>query len=213
MELGNLKKLQALGLSQNELTGSIPDIIFNMSALQIIDFGLNKLSGTIPSDLGRGMPNLEVFFCEGNNLSGFISASISKSSRLTMLDLSNNNFTGLIPKSLGNLEYLEVLNLWGNNFVSDSTLSFLVSLTNCRNLRVPTLSGNPLDGVLPTSAGDFSNALQTFEVLGCKLKGVIPQEIGNLTGVTRMSLFSNELTGHIPNTVHWHVDPSRTLLI
>ncbi|WMV32101.1 hypothetical protein MTR67_025486 [Solanum verrucosum] len=202
MELGNLKKLQALGLSQNELTGSIPDIIFNMSALQIIDFGLNKLSGTLPSDLGRGIPNIEELFCGGNNLSGFISASISNSSRLTMLDLSNNSFTGLIPKSLGNLEYLEVLNLWGNNFVSDSTLSFLASLTNCRNLRLLTLSGNPLDGVLPASVGNFSNALQTFEVQGCKLKGVIPQEIGNLTEVTRMILVNNELTGHIPNTVH-----------
>ncbi|XP_015162645.1 probable LRR receptor-like serine/threonine-protein kinase At3g47570 [Solanum tuberosum] len=201
MELGDLKKLQTLVLSLNELTGSIPDSIFNMSALQIIDFGQNKLSGILPSDLGRGMPNLEVFFCGGNNLSGFISASISNSSRLTMLDLSNNSFTGLIPKSLGNLEYLEILNLWGDNFVSDSTLSFLASLTNCRNLRVLTLSGNPLDGVLPASVGNFSNSLQIFVADGCKLKGVIPKQISNLTRVTRMSLDNNELTGHIPKSV------------
>ncbi|KAK4717715.1 hypothetical protein R3W88_016053 [Solanum pinnatisectum] len=154
MELGNLKKLQALGLSQNELTGSIPDSIFNMSALQIIDFGQNKLSGTLPLDLGRGMPNLEIFFCGGNNLRGFISASISNSSKLRQLDLPQNSFTGPIPKSLGNLEYLEILNLEMNNVVSDSTLSFLASLTNCRNLRVLIFGGNPLDGVLPASVGN-----------------------------------------------------------
>ncbi|KAL3334081.1 hypothetical protein AABB24_030711 [Solanum stoloniferum] len=147
------------------------------------------------------MPNLEIFFCGGNNLSGFIFASISNSSKLRQLDLSQNSFTGPIPKSLGNLEYLEILNLEMNNFVRDSTLSFLASLTNCRNLRVLTFGGNPLDGVLPASVGNFSNSLQIFVADGCKLKGVIPKQISNLTGVTRMSLSNNELTGHIPKTV------------
>ncbi|XP_027769531.1 receptor-like protein 18 [Solanum pennellii] len=153
MEFGNLQKLHELDLAENELTGSVPHNIFNMSALQNIDFGENKLSGTIPSDFGRGMPNLEIFYCGGNNLSGFISVSISNSSKLRQLDLSRNSFTGTIPKSLGNLEYLELLHLLSNNFVSDSTLSFLASLTNCRNLRALTLAGNPLDGVLPASVG------------------------------------------------------------
>ena len=54
MEFGNLQKLHELDLAQNELTGSVPHNIFNMSALQNIDFGENKLSGTLPSDLGRG---------------------------------------------------------------------------------------------------------------------------------------------------------------
>ncbi|KAK4706835.1 hypothetical protein R3W88_033552 [Solanum pinnatisectum] len=201
MELGDLKKLQRLVLSQNEITGSIPDSIYNMSALQTIDFGLNKLSGTLPSDLGRGIPNIELFLCGGNNLSGFISASISNSSRLAMFDLSDNSFTGLIPKSLGNLEYLEHLNLELNNFISDPSLSFLTSLTNCRKLRVLALGYSPLDGVLPASVGNFSKSLQTFEAPACKLKGVIPKEFSNLTGLIHMSLQYNELTGHIPNTV------------
>ncbi|CAN4102252.1 unnamed protein product [Withania somnifera] len=202
MELGNLGKLQVLGLSHNEFTGSIPPSIFNMSALQILTVTENKLSGTLPSDLGRGIPNLESLFCGANNLSGFISTSISNSSRLRILDLSGNSFTGPIPGSLGNLEYLEVLSLWEGNFVSDSTLSFLTSLTNCRNLRVIWFGNNPLDGTLPASVGNFSNSLKSFQANDCKLKGVIPQEIGNLTGLTKMSLFNNELTGHIPKTIH-----------
>ncbi|XP_006358717.1 probable LRR receptor-like serine/threonine-protein kinase At3g47570 [Solanum tuberosum] len=200
-ELGNLKKLQLLMLDQNEFTGSIPESIFNISAMQILDFSMNKLSGTLPSDLGRGMPNLEELYCGGNNLSGFISDSISNSSRLRMADLSDNSFTGVIPESLGNLEYLEVLNLELNNFISDSSLSFLTSLTNCRKLRALRFNDNALDGALPASVGNFSNSLQNFQGNGCKLKGVIPREIGNLTGVIYMSLYKNELTGHIPNTV------------
>ncbi|KAH0747970.1 hypothetical protein KY290_027202 [Solanum tuberosum] len=201
MELGNLQKLQILGLAGNEFTGSVPESIFNISALQMIDFGQNKLSGTLPSDFGRGIPNLEELYCGGNSLSGFISDSISNSSKLKLLDLSENSFTGLIPKSLGYLEYLEFLNLEINNFISDPSLSFLTSLTNCRKLRVLALGDSPLDGVLPASVGNFSNSLQAFHAPVCKLKGVIPKEISNLTGLTKMSLPYNELTGHIPNTV------------
>ncbi|CAN4081848.1 unnamed protein product [Withania somnifera] len=172
-----------------------------MSLLQILSLRENRLSGSLPSDLGRGMPRLEELYCGSNNLSGFISASISNSSRLRILDLPYNSFTGPIPESLGNLEYLEFLNLGVNNFVSDSELSFLTSLTNCRKLRSVSFSSNPLDGVIVASVGNFSDSLQVFEGHSCKLKGIIPEEIGNLTGVTKMNLFNNELTGHIPNAV------------
>ncbi|KAM3233945.1 putative LRR receptor-like serine/threonine-protein kinase [Capsicum annuum] len=211
-ELGNFKKLQQLDLSHSKVTGSVRASIFNISALQLLGLHLNKLSGTLPSNLGRGMPNREQFLYGGNNLSGFVSASISNSSRLRVIDLAGNDFTGSIPESLGNLEYLEVLSLGKNSFFSDSTFSFLASLTNCRNLRVLSFSDNPLDGVLPTPIGNLSNSLLCFEGDGCKLKGVIPQEIGNLTRVTKNRLFSNELSGHIPNTLKCMLNPQEFYL-
>ncbi|XP_009783779.1 probable LRR receptor-like serine/threonine-protein kinase At3g47570 [Nicotiana sylvestris] len=200
-ELGNLKNLQYLDLTVNEFTSSIPTSIFNISTLMVLGLGVNRLSGTLPSDLGRKMPSLEDLLCGDNNLSGFISATISNSSRLRKLDLTLNRFTGPIPESLGNLEYLEVLALGANNFSSDSTLSFLTPLTNCRKLRSLRFSDNPFDGVLPPSVGNFSNSLQILDGQGCKLKGFIPEEIGNVTGMTRMSLFNNELSGYIPKTI------------
>ncbi|CAN4081854.1 unnamed protein product [Withania somnifera] len=201
MELGNLKKLQKLVLPDCGLTGSIPTSIFNMSALQVVELDENGLTGSLPSDFGCGMPSLEYFICANNYLSGFIPTTISNSSRLGEIDLSINSLTGPIPESLGNLELLELLDLVMNNFISDSSLRFLTSLTNCRKLKELGFSYNPLDGVLPASVGNFSDYLQIFEGQSCKLKGIIPVEIGNLTGLTKMELFNNELTGHIPNTV------------
>ncbi|XP_016477996.2 uncharacterized protein LOC107799403 isoform X1 [Nicotiana tabacum] len=201
VELGNLRKLRALLLYQNMFTGTVPSSIFNMSELQHLGLGGNELTGTLPSDLGCGMPSLEEFSCAQNHFSGFVSSTISNSSRLIGLEFSFNSFTGPIPKSLGNLKYLEFLNLWGNNFSSDSSMSFLTSLTDCRNLKVLWFADNPLGGVFPSSVGNFSNSLQSFVGQDCQLKGVIPEEIGNLTGVTKMSLSNNELTGHIPNTI------------
>ncbi|MCD7456735.1 hypothetical protein HAX54_032925 [Datura stramonium] len=201
VELGNLKKLQVMVLPGCELTGTIPTSIFNMSALRIVEIDENRLSGSLPSDFGCGMPSLEYFLCGNNNLSGFISTTISNSSRLRMLDLSINSLTGSIPQSIGNLEYLELLDLQANNLIGDSALSFLTSLTNCRKLKELSFSYNPLNGVLPASVGNFSDSLQILEGRTCKLKGIIPEEIGNLTGVSKMDLFNNELTGNIPNTV------------
>ncbi|WMV15334.1 hypothetical protein MTR67_008719 [Solanum verrucosum] len=200
-ELGNLKNLQVLSLYHSEFTGSVPASIFNMSALQNLALEANSLSGTLPSELGRGMPNIEKFNCADNYMSGFIPASISNFTRLNGLDLGINSFTGPIPESLGNLEYLELLDLAANYFSSDSTLSFLVSLTNCRKLRVIRFGWNPLDGVFPASVGNFSDSLQIFDGSNCKMKGTIPEEIGNLTMVAIMNLVNNEFTGHIPNTI------------
>ncbi|XP_049384474.1 receptor kinase-like protein Xa21 isoform X2 [Solanum stenotomum] len=172
-----------------------------MSALRAVVLDENMLSGNLPADLGSGIPSLETLFCANNILSGFISATISNASRLREIDLSINSFTGPIPQSLGNLENLEILDLQLNNFVSDSTLSFLTSLTHCRKLRELKFGKNPLEGFFPASIGNFSDFLQIFEGWTCKLKGSIPGEIGNLTGVIRINFSKNDLTGHIPKTI------------
>ncbi|PHU13905.1 hypothetical protein BC332_15110 [Capsicum chinense] len=212
VELDNLNKLQRLALTRNEFTGSAPAGIFNISTLQFLAFSENKLSGTVPSDLGRGMLILEKLYCAANILTGFISSSISNSWKLRIVDLSVNSFTGPIPESLGNLKYLEHLNLAGNTFFSETTFSSLTSLTNCRNLRVLSFGGNQLDSTFPTSVGNFSNSLQTFKAPDCKLKGNIPKEIGDLTGVIHMSLHYNELTWTYSKYHPKHIEPSRTLL-
>ncbi|XP_059295668.1 receptor kinase-like protein Xa21 [Lycium ferocissimum] len=151
----------------------------------------------IPVELGN-LKKLQRLNCFQNELTGSIPPSIFNVSTLQILALSFNKFSGPIPNSLGNLEYLEYLNLGMNHFFSDSTLSFLTSLTNCRNLRSLTFDDNPLDGVLPASVGNLSDSLQSFEGNHCKLKGIIPQDIGNLTGLTRMSLSGNQFSGSVP---------------
>ncbi|XVF82921.1 hypothetical protein PTKIN_Ptkin16aG0090100 [Pterospermum kingtungense] len=59
-------------------------------------------------------------------------------------------------------------------------------------------SDNPLDGILPTSISNLSTSLQYLYLSNCKIKGSIPMEIGNLSNMIVLSLFSNELSGYIP---------------
>ncbi|XP_027182372.1 receptor kinase-like protein Xa21 [Coffea eugenioides] len=200
-ELGNLYRLENLQLPYNGLNGSISRGIFNLSALRNIDLASNLLSGNLPRDLGYRLPKLLFIELDGNNLGGVIPVSISNCSQLRMLELSINGFTGSIPDALGDLRLLQYLDLYGNYLTSDPTsmeLSFITSLTKCKNLVVLGLGTNPLNGLLPASIGNLSATLQKLYIGTSEIKGTIPSQAGNLTNLILLALQSNHLTGGIP---------------
>lgn len=157
----------------------------------------NLFTGKLPSTFGLSLPNLQEFLSGDNKLSGPIPASISNASSLTTLALSSNSFSGSVP-DFGGLRSLQRLILGENNLTGTS---FLSSLTRCRFLEEMELSLNQLNGVLPSSIGNFSDAFQTFRVFGCGIRGSIPSEFGNLTGLRDLYLDNNEMTGSIPSTL------------
>ncbi|XP_049370161.1 LRR receptor-like serine/threonine-protein kinase FLS2 [Solanum verrucosum] len=178
--LEKCRKLQILSLSYNEFIGIVPRELANLIALTELYLGDLYLEGEIPMELDsvpesnfQHVSTADDRFCTKQVF------------RLRIFELSYNSFTGPIPKSLGNLEYLE--NLEMNNFISDSSLSFLTSLTNCRKLRSLWFNENALDGDLSASAGNFSNSLRNFQGNGCKLQ--------------EFYLHSNEIKGTIPNVI------------
>ncbi|THG05219.1 hypothetical protein TEA_013664 [Camellia sinensis var. sinensis] len=198
--------MEMLQLSVNNLMGSIPTSIFNISPLQIMSLVLNNLSGNLPSNIGLWLPNLYAILLGGNKLTGIIPESISNASQLINLGLGVNAFMGPIPKSLGNLQLLETLKLDENNLTSGLSssspeLSFLTSLVNCRHLQRLHISLNPLDGILPTTIGNLTASLETIYVDYCGIRGNIPSEIGNLSNLAFLNLAQNGFIGFIPSTV------------
>ncbi|KAL8048590.1 hypothetical protein ABFX02_07G075900 [Erythranthe guttata] len=222
--MGNLTKLKQLDILNNKLTGSLPREIgildsnsfsgfiplelFNMSNLRVLSLTANSLSGGLPINLDQGLPAIEILYLGGNYLSGSIPDSITNCSKLRILELSRNNFSGFVPCFLGNLRILERLSISDNNLRSESTsseLSFITSLTNCRSLKRLAIGGNPLDGIIPASIGNLSTSLQYLFAYNCKIKDIIPPDIGNLSSLVTLSLFENELSGNIPPSVsHMH---------
>ncbi|KAH7576075.1 hypothetical protein JRO89_XS02G0287000 [Xanthoceras sorbifolium] len=202
-EIGSIPNLEVLELVVNNLDGHVPATIFNISTLKWLTLASNKLSGSLPSSIGLGIPNIEEFNVALNYFSGTFPNFITNASRLHFLEMSGNSFSGFVPSTLGNgLTSLQILNLGDNNFTSATTdLSFLTSLTNCKNLIRAAFYFNPLNGFLPTSIGNLSHSLETLHLGSCNISGNIPQEIGNLKNLMSLILVGNEFTGSIPATI------------
>ncbi|XP_052289843.1 probable LRR receptor-like serine/threonine-protein kinase At3g47570 isoform X5 [Citrus sinensis] len=200
-EIANLRNLGDLVLGMNNLVGVLPAPIFNMSTLKVLILINNSLSGSLPSRIDLSLPTVEVLILSLNRFSGTIPSSITNASKLALLELGVNTFSGFIPNTIGNLRNLEWLGL-GNNYLTSSTskLSFLSSLANCKKLRDIGLTGNPLNGILPSSIGNLSMSLKTLYIGNCSISGNIPQSIGNLSNLLALVLELNKLTGPIPTT-------------
>ncbi|CAH9137914.1 unnamed protein product [Cuscuta epithymum] len=203
-EMTKLTQLEVVDLKDTGLSGPIPDGFFNISALKFVNLCGNHLYGNLAPSSAFMLPNLEKLILAQNDLSGSIPPSISNATKLTLLSLWDNYLSGAIPDSLGELKFLEALEVGGNNLTNgqpdSQELSFITSLTKCKHLKSLEVYDNPFHGMLPKSVGNFSSSFQNFHAYSCGIYGTIPLEIGNLSGLSVLSIFGNDLTGSIPVT-------------
>ena len=100
-EIGNLTNLFSLILYYNSLTGSIPATIGDLTNLSYLDLHLNSLTGSIPTEIG--LTSLSYFYFGNNQLTGIIPTEIGNLTNLTHLSLYENKLRGSIPEEIGNL--------------------------------------------------------------------------------------------------------------
>ena len=187
-------RVDSLDLGSNNLEGSIPPELGNLTNLTVLDLGFNGLTGSIPPEIGS-LAGLEVLDLRGDNLEGSIPPELGNLTNLTVLDLGFNGLTGSIPPEIGRLSGLEVLDLRGDNLEG----SIPPELGNLTNLTVLDLGFNGLTGSIPPEIGRLSG-LEVLDLRGDNLEGSIPPELGNLTNLTVLDLGFNDLTltGSIP---------------
>ena len=145
-EIGNLSSLNRLGLLGNSLTGALPAEIGDLQQLTVLALGRNSLTGEIPAEIGN-LQQLQRLDLNTNSLTGELPAKIWNLRQLQRLDLYSNSFTGEIPAEIGNLQKLEKLNLSGNSF--DGSLP--EEIGNLQRLKQFALGRNALTGELPSS--------------------------------------------------------------
>ena len=181
-----------LRLYGNNLVGSIPAVLGNLSNLRSLYLNDNQLTGDIPAELGN-LSQLEDLNLQINQLTGSIPIELGNLSNLRSLYLSDNQLTGNIPVELGYLSQLENLNLQTNQL----TGGIPVELGDLSNLRSLALNNNQLVGSIPAELGNLSN-LENLSLYVNQLTGGIPVELGNLSQLEYLGLFSNQLTGSLP---------------
>ncbi|CAK9160945.1 unnamed protein product [Ilex paraguariensis] len=116
-----LKFLRSIDLSSNNLFGSIPTEIFDLSGLRFLNMSHNCFVGEISENIG-GMTTMECLDLSHNNLSGKIPQSMSKLTSLDCLNLSYNHLSGRIPSST-QLQSLNETSFIGNAGLCGAPLS------------------------------------------------------------------------------------------
>lgn len=138
------ERVQYIHLSYNNLVGSIPEEIGNLTELYTLDLSGNTLTGEIPSSIGN-MHILGYLYLNNNQLTGSIPQEIGNLSDLRACYIYENQLMGNIPLEFGNLINLEYCYLFGNQLTGEvpETLSRLTKL------QAMDFSDNMLGGDVP----------------------------------------------------------------
>ncbi len=195
-EMGDLSVLVELLLTGNQLTGPIPPELARLTNLTTLDLSCNQLTRSIPPELGE-VHKLQGLNLAYNSLSGQIPPQLGDIASLTKLNLSGNMLSGSIPDTLGNLMGLSHLDVSSNKLSGDlpSSLASLDSIVGL-NLENNQLTGS-ITGLLSESS--VWHQAQTINLSHNAFSGAIPATVGNATGLSYLDLGRNQFSGSVPN--------------
>ncbi|MXY98360.1 MAG: hypothetical protein F4Z29_11590 [Gemmatimonadetes bacterium] len=195
MELGQLTYIEDLNFNSNGISGEIPATIGQLENLSILNLSNNDLSGGIPASMGQ-LTNLTELLISWNDLTGSIPAELGQLIHLEWLALDRNQLSGEIPVELGRLTSLFRLEL-GNNKLTGEIPAVLGQMSN---LAVLDFGTNNLSGEIPPELGRLSR-LEHLVLDNNQLSGLPPPELGNLVNLQGLYLQENEsLSGPLPDS-------------
>jgi LRR receptor-like serine/threonine-protein kinase FLS2 len=201
--LGQLALLSSLNLSGNVLSGPITAMLQqtgSFPSLVSLDLSNNNLTGALPDSSSlASLHNLSFFDASNNDLHGPIPSQLFSLPGLQSLDLSRNSFNGSISTALNlsSSPQLQNLDLSDNQLSGNISADFLANLTSLVSL---DLSRNPLGGVIPATVGQLIH-LQSLQLTSCNLIGSIPQELYACVELQELKLNENSLQGDIPRSL------------
>ncbi|XP_031249017.1 receptor-like protein EIX2 [Pistacia vera] len=193
--------LTYLDVSNNLLSGMLPDCWIKFEELVVLNLESNGLSGKIPPSMGS-LGSIVTLRLSNNNFFGELPI-LSNCTRLRILDLQDNALSGKIPEWIG-----ESLPLFLEIYPSVSTISQLclkkgVAITYEFDFN---LYGeiHYVDSACLTWKGskyEYKNTLglvKSLDLSDNKLDGIVPEEIMSLVGLIALNLSKNNFSGTIP---------------
>ena len=195
MEVGQLTYLEELNLGSNRILGEIPAAIGQLENLGKLNLGNNDLSGGIPASIGQ-LTKLTELLITWNELTGGIPAELGQLNHLERLALSRNQLSGEIPAELGRLSNLLRLDIGHNRFTGEIP----AALGQMSSLVVMGIGTNNLSGEIPPELGLLAQ-LEILALDNNQLTGAPPAELGNLAILRQLHLHENEsLSGPLPDS-------------
>lgn len=145
--------LLEFSIRNNKLKGNLPTTFGDMKYLEVLDLSHNQLCGTINSALFR-LPSLQQLTLSHNNFTSVqIPGNKGLNSKLIALDLSHNELRGLLPAFMAWMPELSALSLEHNKFTGMIPWVYALKVAgrrdNTSSLERLLLGGNYLFGPIP----------------------------------------------------------------
>ncbi|CAL9183671.1 unnamed protein product, partial [Musa hybrid cultivar] len=181
----------SINLSQNQINGTLPTSLQDMTNLAILKLSMNLLEGPIP----RLPTYLRYLYLYNNSFSGSLS-SISLPLELELLDLSHNHINGSMPSFICNLTQLRILDLSSNQISGE--IPWCWQETNF--LFYINLAENKLSGEIPSSIEKLTQ-LRSLHLNNNSLHGHLPLSLKHCSGLVFLDLGDNKFSGSIPTWI------------
>ncbi|RDY04112.1 Receptor protein kinase TMK1, partial [Mucuna pruriens] len=191
------KRVTRIQIGRQNLQGTLPSTLRNLTQLQHLELQYNNISGPLPSL--SGLTNLRVFMASSNRLSAVPADFFDGMSQLQAVEIDDNPFQPWeIPQSLRNASGLQ--NFSANSANVRGAVPDFFSSDVFPGLTLLHLAFNNLEGGLPLS---FSTSqIQSLWLNGQKsvnkLGGSV-EVLQNMTLLTEVWLHSNAFTGPLPD--------------
>ncbi len=178
----NFGQIRSLSLQRNNLRGTIPASIGNLTTLGQLNLPYNHIEGSIPKEIA-GLKELRVLILLQNNLTGVLPLEELASLKLQSIDVGKNQLTGEISEEFINSVELG-MSLAHNNFYG--TIPDLRSET----INTLFLSDNQFAGTLPKLPSTITRLLIEHN----RLIGDT-HELLSLRSIQRLNIAGNNFTG------------------
>ncbi len=188
-EIGDLTELIFLALTSDSLKGGIPSEIGNLTKLKTLYLFRSKLTGSIPPEIGN-LTNLVYFDLGFTDISGPLPGQIGNLVKLQELNLSQCHVSGALPTEIGNLDSLKRLYMRGNP-IDEIPPEF----GNLKSLETIVFDNTNIK-IMPPEIGNLTN-LRTISWEHGQLEN-LPLELGTIDSLRNLFLRSNKISGQIP---------------
>ena len=193
----SLRGFSSLVLSNNTLSGSIPEEIFDLPDIRTIKLQNNKFTGALPSFEGR-IPSITQLWLNGNSFNAPLPIlDGTNHPRLNSLQLNSAGFFGPIPSDYGTLQRLVRFWLNDNRLTGPIPQSFVNLTSRLRDFRVEM---NQLGGEFPDI---FWEGLELFYVHTNQFEGQLPPQLYRMTNLIQFNVEENNFSGEIDPRVSY----------
>ena len=203
--VGDLTEMTTFKIIGCQLTGAIPEEIYNLTKLVSLYLTKNTPTWTLSSKIA-GMTDLKDLYIDQNaNLTGTLPKELGQLKKLVNINFSQTGISGEIPAEMSGCTSLN--NLMG--FKTQIT-GIPDNFDQWPALKLIQLYANPgLTGPLPASVGNCTK-LTSVWFYECNFTGNMPESWANLPATcNQLRIQDNKLKGVVPAAIQAHANFSK----